>query len=121
MDKLHNFINNSKLDWYPWYNDFEIINTYPKYLIRTYIKTNPNNYFELGFIYQFYYKNYDLMKKYYDMAIVLGNSDAMIYLAIYYQYIENNYELMKKYYMMAIKLGKPYTYIDLLRYYKMNI
>ena len=100
----------------------------------------PNNYFEIGNIYELYYNNYDkmeeyyklgdskaynklgsyyeyisnynLMKKFYKMAIDLGNSDAMSSLGYYYQ-INNNIELMKEYYNMAIELGstRPLTYM----------
>jgi hypothetical protein len=58
----------------------------------------------LGYYYQFTEKDYELMKKYYFMAIELKHSLAMYYLGYYYQFTEKDYELMKKYYFMAIEL-----------------
>jgi len=49
-------------------------------------------------------KDYENMLKYYNMAIELGNRDAMYSLAHYY-HLDNKYEEMLKYYMMAIELG----------------
>jgi len=74
-------------------------------------------YFYYGVYYQYTEKNYDLMKKYYLMAIELNNSNAMYYLALYYQYIENNYELMKKYYLMAIELNNSDAMDNLAHFY----
>ena len=48
-------------------------------------------------------KNYNEMKKYYLMAIKLGNYEAMHNLGNYYQYTEKNYNEMKKYYLMGIE------------------
>ena len=62
-------------------------------------------YFYYGIYYQYFEKNYELMKKYYLMAIKLNHPDAMFNLARYYQYTEENYDLMKKYYLMAIELN----------------
>ena len=56
--------------------------------------------------YQDVEKDYALMKKYYLMAIDLGNLLAMNNLANYYQYAEKDYALMKKYYLMAIESRK---------------
>ena len=56
-----------------------------------------------GVYFKFIEKNYELMKKYYLMAIECNNNIAMNNLALYYQDIEKNYELMKKYYLMAIE------------------
>ena len=63
-------------------------------------------------------KNYDLMKKYYLMAIKLNHSYAMYNLAQHYQYPEKNYELMKKYYLMAIELNNSAAMNKLAWYYK---
>jgi TPR repeat protein len=75
-----------------------------------------NNIFDNSVIYDdpiiylyagYYYKKqkeYDLMKKYYIMAIKLGNSMAMNNLGYYYKE-QKEYDSMKKYYMMAIELG----------------
>jgi TPR repeat protein len=48
-------------------------------------------------------KNYELMKKYYLIAIELGCYISMNNLAYHYQYIEINIELMLKYYNLAIE------------------
>ena len=48
--------------------------------------------------------NYDLMKKYYLMAIEHGSIIAMFNLGCYYDDI-NDFDEMKKYYLMAIKYG----------------
>jgi len=56
-------------------------------------------------IYYHRIKNYDEMKKYYLMAIDLGNINSMVGLARYYDNIEKNYDMMKKYYLMAIDGG----------------
>jgi len=65
-------------------------------------------------------ENYDLMKKYYLMAINLNHSDAMYYLALYYEITEENYDLMKKYYLMAIKLNNSSAMSNLADYYEEN-
>jgi TPR repeat protein len=57
----------------------------------------------LGWYYQNIEENYELMKKYYEQAIELGNSNAMCNLGYYYQYVEKNYELMKLYYERAVE------------------
>ena len=80
-------------------------------------------------------KDFDLMKKYYLMAIDYNNVDAMNNLAIYYYDFENNWDLMKKYYLMAIDLnntdamntmGNYYQYVEInydlmKKYYLMSI
>ncbi|GAJ00711.1 unnamed protein product, partial [marine sediment metagenome] len=68
--------------------------------------------------YQYIKKNYNLMKKYYLMAIELNHSDAMYNLALYYKYAEKNYYLMKKYYLMAIELNHSDAMNSLALYYK---
>jgi len=74
-------------------------------------------YFYYGAYYQYTEKNYDLMKKYYLMAIQLNHSYAMNNLGYYYQYIEKNYDLMKKYYLMAIELNNSSAMTNLAYYY----
>ncbi len=59
--------------------------------------------------YHYIEKNYNMMKKYYLMAIELKNCFAMNGLGNYYENIERNYELMKKYYLMAIDLDNETT------------
>jgi len=75
-------------------------------------------YLYYGVYYQKIEKNYDLMKKYYLMAIELNHSDAMNSLAFYYKNTEKNYELMKKYYLMAIELNDSDAMYNLALYYK---
>jgi TPR repeat protein len=54
-------------------------------------------------------KSYDLMKKYYLMAIEKDNSEAMTNLGHHYRYVEKNKNLMLKYYHMAVEKGNYYT------------
>ena len=61
--------------------------------------------------------NYNIMKKYYLMAIEHGNSDAMNNLGLYYEKIKE-YATMKKYYLMAIKHNNITAMINLALYYK---
>lgn len=85
--------------------------------------TPPKNDMETCLFGLFYYikKNYDLMKRYYLIAIKDKNSDAMLSLGYYYEYVEKNYDLMKKYYLMAIdydnskamnNMGLYYQYVE---------
>jgi len=74
--------------------------------------------YDLADYYQFIENNYELMKKYYLMAIELNNSGAMNNLARHYQYNEKNYDLMKKYYLMAIQLNDSDAMNNLAYYYK---
>jgi TPR repeat protein len=60
------------------------------------------------------------MKKYYLIAIELGNDIAMQNLGKYYQFIEKDYDKMKKYYLMAIELGNNEAEDKLIRYYRTN-
>ena len=63
-------------------------------------------------------KNYDEMKKYYLMAIYMGNIEAMANLGNYYQQIELNNENMIKYYKMAIDNGYYEPLLVLKKYYE---
>ena len=101
MDKVQKFIKNShKLK----YSDILIhIQYIPKYIIRKYIKSNQFKYFEIGFIYQYYYRNYKRMHEYYDKAI--DDANTLVQLGLYYQYINYNYKKMKEYFMKAVELG----------------
>lgn len=54
-------------------------------------------------LYNRFNKNYDLMKKYYELAINKGNWIAMGNMAYYYSAIENNYEETERYYLLAIE------------------
>ncbi len=71
----------------------------------------------IGFYYKKIKKDYVMMKKYYLMAIELGNSNAMNNLGLYYEKIEKDYVLMKKYYLMAIELGETNAMNNLGLYY----
>ena len=66
---------------------------------------DPNILFNIGKYYHKIQKDYDMMKKYYLMAIEKGNHDAMNNLGLYYKNIEKDYDMMKKYYLMAIDKG----------------
>jgi hypothetical protein len=80
-------------------------------------------------------KDHELMKKYYLMAIVKGNIDAMIQLGYYYHFKEKKYGLVdEKYYTVAnggyvgrekYNLGKcrddKGDYYHMLKYYEMAI
>ena len=143
MDKVQRFINNAHKLYYPHELPKNITHI-PKYVIRTYIRSNPHKYFEIGCIYQYYYHNYDRMHEYYQKtrddaykllhlglyykymdndkmkeymkkAVKLGNADAMTYLASY-EYI--NRDLMKKYYLDAIALGNSNAMFRLGNYYQ---
>ena len=76
------------------------------------------NFLGLFFQYDLKYKNYDLMKKYYLMAIELNHCGAMTKLGLYYKHIEKDYDLMKKYYLMAIELGYSDAMLKMGIYYK---
>lgn len=56
---------------------------------------NVDSVYNLGY-YNFTEKNYELMKKYYWMAIALNDTDSMNSLGYYYYHVEKNYGLMKK-------------------------
>ena len=75
-----------------------------KYITSTDYSTSLGEvYTNLGAIY-FINKDYDLMEKYYLLAIELGNCIAMGNFAEY-NYINAKYELVEKYYLMAIELN----------------
>lgn len=93
-------------------------------------------FYELGFYYD-YKKDYELMVKYYEMAIdKCNNIDAMHNLAFYYEMINQNDELAEKYYLMILdnkkdtsamfKLGRYYLHnkddnIKAEKYFRMTI
>lgn len=60
---------------------------------------------------------YDLMKKYYLMAIDKGHTNSMYNLAIYYRDVEKDYDQMKKYYLMAIDKGNMAATNQMANYY----
>ena len=114
MDRLQKIIDKHINQYY--HNNAEFIKYIPKYIIKLYIKKNKKKYYEIGYIYQFYYNNDDLMHKYYNKAIDEGDSNAMNNLGDYY-FTEKNYDLMKKYYLDAIKLGHLLSINNLYYYY----
>ena len=62
-------------------------------------------------------ENYDLMKKYYLMAINKGNTYAMIELGNYYKK-KTKYSIMKKYFLKAINNGNRDGFFSLGYYYQ---
>ena len=120
MNKLHKLVNN------PFYIENQILH-FPEYIIRNYIKNNPNNYFEIGFIYQYYYKKYDLMQRYYKRAININNIiniknvKPMIYWG-YYMYkistvYDKDYSLLARPYGVVYMTEFEYVYKKYLAYY----
>ena len=79
--------------------------------------TNPVILNILGLYYIKKYNNYAECKKYFKMAVDLGDIDALYNLGSYYICIENNEEEMKKYWMMAIENNCPVTSYELAEYY----
>jgi TPR repeat protein len=110
-------INDLKLAYVP-VDDKSIEKIYKLYCENVIYKPNEAiEYFYLGVYHGIIKKDFDLMKKYYLMAIDLGNVDAMDNLGYYYQNTEKNYDLMKKYYLMAIDLGSAFAMNNLGSYY----
>ena len=60
--------------------------------------------------------DYSEMKKFFKMAILLGDIESMTSLGYYYYNIDN-YDKMKKYYLMAIEKGSTDAMIHLGHYY----
>ena len=73
----------------------------------------------IGLYHKHITKDYDLMKKYFLMAIERGESNSMNNLGHYYCDIEQNYDLMKKYYLMAIERGDLTSASSLGYYYQL--
>ncbi len=69
-------------------------------------------------LYYQYIEEYDVMKKYYLMAIEKGSVSALFNLASYYETIDKNYDDMKKYYLMAIDKGCVSSMYNLAAYYQ---
>ena len=76
-----------------------------------------NTYFHFDRYYR-HIMNYPEMKKYYQMAIQINNSDAMCNLGVYYKEVEKDYTEMKKYYQMAIQLNNSCAMNYLGNYYR---
>ena len=82
-------------------------------------KEEPKNsieYFYYGVFHNLIYIDYELMKKYYLMAIEQNESYAMNNLGFYYSEIEK-YDLAKKYYLMAIEQNNSSAIVNLGVYY----
>ncbi len=94
----------------------EILDMFNNHNVDDY-KENEDLFLWIGIYYEKIEKNYDLMKKYYLMAIDNGNPHAMRSLGYYYQNIEKNYNKMKEYYLMAIDNGNSYAMYNLGFYY----
>ena len=75
------------------------------YLEKIQNKDN-ETYHNIGFIYDYYLKNYTLAIKYYKLAIDKNNIDSMNNLGVIYQEEIVNLDLAIKYYKMAIKNGQ---------------
>jgi tetratricopeptide (TPR) repeat protein len=84
---------------------------------KLYQTNDEYTFFNLGVYYNIQ-ENYDEMKKYYLMSIILNNSDAMFNLGLHYDAIEENYDLAKKYYLMATELGNSNAMNNLAHYYR---
>jgi len=86
---------------------------------HNYIDTNETDfeyYRNLG-IYYYGLKDYDNMKKYYLLAIEIGDSSAMNNLGLYY-FEQGDYKNMIKYYLLSIEKENIYAILNLARYYK---
>jgi hypothetical protein len=68
----------------------------------------------------YYYenRNYDLMKKYYEIGITMDCSKSAYELGIYYRDDEKNYDLMKKYYEIGITMDCSMSAYELGSYYQ---
>ena len=73
--------------------------------------------YRIGNYYQIVEKDYDMMKKYFAMAVADGNVDSMYNLGCYC-HTEKNYDLMKQYYFMAIELNHTVAMNNLGHYYQ---
>jgi TPR repeat protein len=107
---------------------FDEIDNMNKNIIINIFNGNTNNYINekdtdmnianyIAMYYNNIKKNYQLMEKYYMIAIEKGNSSAMNNLACYYR-DQKKYEMMEKYYMMAIEKDNSYAMNNLACYYR---
>jgi len=64
---------------------------------------------------------YNLMKKYYYMAIDRDHVIAMANLASYYYHIEKDYDMAERYYLMAIKHESQTAIVNLAQFYSIHI
>ena len=89
------------------------------------VKDDPINSLEclyFGWYYSHIEKNYNLMKKYYEIAIQHGDSKAMYNMGIYYHNVDKDYDKMKRCYIAVIKnrniLARQYAIQNLSWYYE---
>ena len=107
IDSFDNNITKSNIDW-------AVIKTL--LLAEKELTGIKANY--LGFYYQCIENNYNEAKKYSEIAIEKGNSNAMNDLGLYYENIEENYDEAKKYYLMAVEKGNIAALNNLGCYYE---
>ncbi|NBP16346.1 sel1 repeat family protein [bacterium] len=107
IDSYHTNIINRKIEW-------DVIKTL---LLAEKELTGTKAYY-LGFYYKCIESNYDLLEKYFLMAVEKGNTKAMLGVGYYYEIVEKNYDDMKKYYHMAVKEGNKDALKYLYDYYK---
>jgi len=84
---------------------------------RDFDSMDSNELHYIGTYYHHVEKNYDIMKKYYLMAINKGNTMAMYRLGYYYHFVEKKYDEMKKYYLMAINKDNTFAMCNMGYYY----
>ena len=114
MDKVQRFINNSHKLYYS--SGSKNMKYIPQYIIRKYIRSNPHKYFELGFIYQYYYGNYERMHEYYNKS--LDDANTLLHLGLHYGYFAYNDKEMAECFKKAVKLGNSYAMTYLAVYYE---
>lgn len=89
-----------------------------KYKMWTIFKTNcASNSFQMAMVHK-EKKEFDDMKRYYNIAVFFGCSYSMLSFAEYYHTVEKDYENAKKYYHMSVDNGNTYAMIDLGYYYQ---
>jgi tetratricopeptide (TPR) repeat protein len=106
----------------PQYLSLETIENIKKIIfnknnITEYIKNN--NFYNLGIYYQFINIDYNLMKKYYDLAIENKQNISDIYnnFGFYYIDIEKKYDLGIEYYLKSINLNNVHAMNNVGLYY----
>ena len=81
------------------------------------LENDNNKFLWISIYYKNIKKDYELMKKYYLMAIELGSVNAIRNLSNYHFKVEKNYDQMKKYYLLAIEKGNDTAMNNLGLYY----
>lgn len=118
VERIKNYLEENSYVYDGGINDEEIRIIYD--LIFNNIVNDVGNNIKLLSYYGVYYSinnNYELMKKYYLIAIDNGDIDAMYNLGRHYEDIENDYDLMKEYFLMAIDNGYTRAMYSLGYYY----